>query len=146
MKKEIKHNVVEMIMRIQEQLVSLERKIDTLNSRYPGRSPAAGQHTQVKHEQGHRERTMYKAICADCNKECEVPFRPSQDRPVYCKDCFSSRKGGGSFKASRDSTPAQGGLSPQSPFYKFQAGKKHKFSTKEKPLRKGAKSKRKMRR
>lgn len=34
----------------------------------------------------------HKAICAECNKECEVPFKPSGDRPVYCKDCFSKRK------------------------------------------------------
>ncbi|MCK5451357.1 MAG: hypothetical protein KAI70_06295, partial [Candidatus Omnitrophica bacterium] len=25
-------------------------------------------------------------------KECEVPFKPRDDRPVYCKDCFSKRK------------------------------------------------------
>ena len=37
-------------------------------------------------------REMFKATCADCGKECEVPFRPSGDRPVYCKDCFSKRK------------------------------------------------------
>lgn len=40
-------------------------------------------------------REMHKAVCADCQKECEVPFKPSGDRPVYCKDCFSKRKGGG---------------------------------------------------
>ncbi len=40
-------------------------------------------------------REMFKAVCADCQKECEVPFKPSGDRPVYCKDCFSKRKGGG---------------------------------------------------
>ena len=42
-----------------------------------------------------RPREMYKATCADCKKECEVPFKPSGDRPVYCKDCFSKRKEGG---------------------------------------------------
>jgi CxxC-x17-CxxC domain-containing protein len=42
-----------------------------------------------------RPREMHKATCADCNKECEVPFKPSGDRPVYCKDCFSKRKDGG---------------------------------------------------
>ena len=44
---------------------------------------------------GGRPREMHKATCADCQKECEVPFKPSGDRPVYCKDCFSKRKGGG---------------------------------------------------
>ena len=41
---------------------------------------------------GMRPREMHKATCADCNKECEVPFKPSGDRPVYCKECFSKRK------------------------------------------------------
>jgi len=35
---------------------------------------------------------MHKAICADCKKECEVPFKPREDRPVYCRDCFSKHK------------------------------------------------------
>ncbi len=43
---------------------------------------------------GSRLREMHKAVCADCKKECEVPFKPSGDRPVYCKDCFSKHKEG----------------------------------------------------
>ncbi len=37
-------------------------------------------------------REMHKATCAECKKECEVPFKPREDRPVYCKDCFKKRK------------------------------------------------------
>ncbi len=37
-------------------------------------------------------REMHKATCADCGKECEVPFKPSQDRPVYCRDCWNKRR------------------------------------------------------
>ena len=37
-------------------------------------------------------RQMYDAVCASCGSECQVPFRPSQDRPVYCRDCFSKQK------------------------------------------------------
>lgn len=40
-------------------------------------------------------REMHKATCAECKKECEVPFKPREDRPVYCKDCFSKRKDAG---------------------------------------------------
>jgi len=40
-------------------------------------------------------REMHKATCAECKKECEVPFKPREDRPVYCKDCFSKRKDSG---------------------------------------------------
>lgn len=31
---------------------------------------------------------MHKAICADCGESCEVPFKPSSDKPVYCSNCF----------------------------------------------------------
>jgi len=34
---------------------------------------------------------MYKATCAECGKPCEVPFRPSGDKPVYCRECFNMR-------------------------------------------------------
>ena len=37
-------------------------------------------------------RGKHKATCAECKQECEVPFKPSGDRPVYCKACFSKRK------------------------------------------------------
>ena len=37
-----------------------------------------------------RERKMYKAVCAECGQDCEVPFVPKGDRPVYCKACYSN--------------------------------------------------------
>ena len=37
-------------------------------------------------------RQMYTVICADCGKETEVPFEPKNDRPVYCRDCFSKHR------------------------------------------------------
>ena len=36
-------------------------------------------------------RKMHKTVCADCGKECEVPFQPKRDRPVYCRECFVKR-------------------------------------------------------
>ena len=44
------------------------------------------------HDDRNKARVMHKAICADCKKECSLPFKPSGDRPVYCQDCFSRRK------------------------------------------------------
>jgi len=35
-----------------------------------------------------RERTMHHAVCASCGKDCEVPFEPRDERPVYCSDCY----------------------------------------------------------
>ena len=44
---------------------------------------------------GDRDRgpvVMTKAICDQCKKPCEVPFRPTAGKPVYCKDCFGGKK------------------------------------------------------
>ena len=34
-------------------------------------------------------RQMFPAICAECGKDTEVPFVPTNGRPVYCSDCYS---------------------------------------------------------
>jgi CxxC-x17-CxxC domain-containing protein len=31
---------------------------------------------------------LYDAVCAECGKDCKVPFEPRSGRPVYCSDCF----------------------------------------------------------
>jgi len=42
---------------------------------------------------GNRERSiMYKTICSECGKSCEVPFKPTNTKPVYCNNCFSHKK------------------------------------------------------
>ena len=30
--------------------------------------------------------------CSQCGRETTVPFKPTQGRPVYCRECFQSRK------------------------------------------------------
>jgi len=37
-------------------------------------------------------REMHKAVCNECKKECEVPFKPTEGKPVYCKECFAKKK------------------------------------------------------
>jgi CxxC-x17-CxxC domain-containing protein len=37
-------------------------------------------------------RQLFPAVCADCGKATEVPFEPSQGRPVYCSDCYRKIK------------------------------------------------------
>lgn len=41
------------------------------------------------------EKRMFSATCDNCGKPCEVPFRPNQDKPVYCNDCFGKMGKGG---------------------------------------------------
>lgn len=37
-------------------------------------------------------REMHKATCSECGNECEVPFKPAEGKPVFCKDCYSKKK------------------------------------------------------
>ncbi len=64
------------------------------------------------HGEGHnrRERSfdapqLFAAVCSDCGKGCEVPFRPSAEKPVYCSACFGKKKHDGERDA-RDSSRA----------------------------------------
>lgn len=45
--------------------------------------------------------TMHHAVCDQCGKDCEVPFRPSGDKPVYCNECFGGKKDGGGSRGDR---------------------------------------------
>ena len=37
-------------------------------------------------------REMHKVTCSDCGKETEVPFKPTEGRPVYCQECFAKHR------------------------------------------------------
>ena len=37
-------------------------------------------------------RKMHKAVCSECGNECEVPFQPTEGKPVYCKECYMKRR------------------------------------------------------
>ncbi|MHB8125479.1 MAG: zinc-ribbon domain containing protein [Desulfitobacteriaceae bacterium] len=65
----------------------------------PGRCPACRQ--ARKQANGGRNtgggyarqpRQMYPAVCASCGTQTEVPFQPSGDKPVYCRDCYQSMR------------------------------------------------------
>src|SRR3989454_10045849 len=32
------------------------------------------------------------AVCSQCGKQTTLPFRPTQGRPVYCRECFQQRR------------------------------------------------------
>lgn len=48
------------------------------------------------------DRPMFKTTCSNCGKDCEVPFRPTNGKPVYCSECFEKMGNGG-----RSDTPRQ---------------------------------------
>lgn len=38
-------------------------------------------------------REMHKIKCSECGKDSEVPFKPREGTPVYCRECFFKKKG-----------------------------------------------------
>lgn len=41
---------------------------------------------------GREARQMFPAVCDSCGTNTMVPFQPSGDKPVYCRDCFQSKR------------------------------------------------------
>ena len=114
MKKGVSSAVVELIDKMRQEIAVIDRKIDTLIGR-PSPGPVEAKpfqqsghiHSQSdgRQDSSYRARVLHKAICADCKQGCEVPFKPSGERPVYCKECFSKRKARGPFKVRPDNRP-----------------------------------------
>ena len=49
-----------------------------------------------------RDVEMTRVTCSSCGSRCEVPFKPTSSKPVYCSDCFSKNDKSSSGKSSRD--------------------------------------------
>jgi CxxC-x17-CxxC domain-containing protein len=45
-------------------------------------------------DSGRRDRRieMHEVICDKCGKKCEVPFKPTAGKPIYCNECFRDNK------------------------------------------------------
>jgi len=41
---------------------------------------------------GGRPPAMHQATCSECGASCELPFRPTGDRPVFCSNCFGKQQ------------------------------------------------------
>lgn len=115
MKQPLKNEMemLSLINKIQEQLMVLNKKVDTLIYRsLPEVKPSAtppvdSARLAVKPNEHNKGRVMHAAICADCKKECSIPFKPSGDRPVYCQECFSRRKAANILKIPVEIKPQE---------------------------------------
>ena len=56
-----------------------------------GGSSGGGGYGGGGYDRGPRE--MFAATCSSCGKSTEVPFRPTNGKPVYCSDCFRASRG-----------------------------------------------------
>ena len=39
-----------------------------------------------------RSSQMYDVVCDQCGKATQVPFEPTEGRPVYCRECFDANR------------------------------------------------------
>jgi len=60
---------------------------------------------------------MHDATCSKCGKACQVPFRPTGSKPVFCSDCFRQTEGGRDngrdFAPRSQSNSASSGISQE---------------------------------
>jgi len=97
--------LVGLITTIQEQLAVLDKKFDhfmTKSLTELAQAMAAAKPAPVRpifvQQPANRlpvdrpARPMFAVVCYSCGEDCEIPFKPSGNRPVYCQVCFAKRK------------------------------------------------------
>jgi CxxC-x17-CxxC domain-containing protein len=62
-----------------KQFKNLPKRCRACKTKRGSGSKSSGGHF-VKHET--------TAVCSECGKQTTLPFRPTQGRPVYCRECF----------------------------------------------------------
>ncbi|MFC1807107.1 CxxC-x17-CxxC domain-containing protein [Candidatus Omnitrophota bacterium] len=145
------------IKKVQQQLSVIGRKLDILikqsvkrpfdrnqSQNPPRRFEQSHSHDRGRHDNYQRERTYTKVTCSDCSKECEIPFKPSPGRPVYCKECFSKRRQGNQSNVRQDSRPEERDIPKERITERSQVktnkrpSTKRQVKTKQKPMKKSA--------
>jgi len=51
-----------------------------------------GNATEHQHHGGNYQKVETRTTCSGCGKETTVPFKPTQGRPVFCRECFQQRR------------------------------------------------------
>jgi len=44
-------------------------------------------------DRNRNDRQMFSAVCDKCGQDCQVPFQPTGEKPVYCSNCFEKTSG-----------------------------------------------------
>lgn len=60
---------------------------------------------------------MHDALCDKCGKNCQVPFKPTEGKPVLCSDCFRAQ---GNTHSNFENRNSSSGIS-QEQFNKLEA-------------------------
>jgi CxxC-x17-CxxC domain-containing protein len=56
-------------------------------------NPKRCKHCKAKRAAGGMSaRTETRTVCSECGAETTVPFKPTQGRPVLCRQCFQKKR------------------------------------------------------
>ena len=69
-----------------------------------GRDRDRGDRRDRRDSDRREDKKRYDAVCCECGKDFDLPFRPSPDRAVYCSDCFEGKKGENEFSRGGNSS------------------------------------------
>lgn len=70
--------------------VSEEPKAEKPKAEEPKSAPASDTAQPAGTDQHGRQ--LHDVKCSKCGKQTQVPFKPSGDRPVYCRDCYMQQR------------------------------------------------------
>jgi CxxC-x17-CxxC domain-containing protein len=60
-------------------------------------------------------RTETRTVCSECGIETTVPFKPTQGRPVLCRQCYKNKTAPSTQPVQTASTPAERAVSSSEP-------------------------------
>ena len=129
-------DIAELFYQLNQRLSVIEKKIDTLISKPSAPKDSFRSFDNSKRRDNnrdndfHKEKSFTRVICSKCSKECEIPFKPTDNRPVFCKECFSKNDRKDSFGAKRENRSKERSFSRRDSSESFKFGKKSKTSGK----------------
>jgi len=92
-------DVFQLILKLQEQISSLDKKMDLIMGRVMATPVLMSQQPPQAPKPVNINKGPFKIICVQCGKEDFLPFRPAEGRAVYCKECFRNKRSGGPVRA-----------------------------------------------
>ena len=74
-----------------EQEFYAEKGFENEPARCPSCRAAKKELTRNNRRSFGAKREMHQTTCSECGVSTEVPFKPSGDRPIYCRECFQKK-------------------------------------------------------
>lgn len=83
---------VDFLFSASEQEFYAEKGFQNDPTRCPGCRAARKRRMNEANGFSRPQREMHEVVCSSCGVTTTVPFNPTGDRPVYCRDCFQARR------------------------------------------------------